>query len=195
MNGNQSYTAQYEATLNQYEVIFYNWDGSVLQSTMVNYGEMPSYNSATPTREADAQYTYTFTGWDSELNIVTGAQSYTAQYEATLNQYEVTFYNWNGEVLQSSMVNYGEMPSYNSATPTRESDAQYTYTFTGWSPELSEVVDDQEYTAQYDAIENDPTSMDEVSAETIKPRKVLIDEKVYIIVGETIYSAQGQKIR
>ena len=194
VTGVQSYTAQYEATLNQYEVTFYNWDGSVLQSTMVNYGEMPSYNSAIPTREADAQFTYTFTGW-GDMSVVTGAQSYTAQYESTLNQYEVTFYNWNGEVLQSTLVNYGEMPVYTGATPTRESDAQYTYTFSGWSPELSEVVDDQEYTAQYDAIENDPTSMDEVSAETIKPRKVLIDEKVYIIVGETIYSAQGQKIR
>ena len=192
--GVQSYTAQYEATLNQYEVTFYNWDGTLLQSELVNYGEMPSYNSATPTREADAQFTYTFIGW-GDMSMVTGAASYTAQYEATLNQYEVTFYNWDGTLLQSTMVNYGEMPVYNSVIPTRESDAQYTYTFTGWNPELSEVVDDQEYTAQYDAIENDPTSMDEVSAETIKPRKVLIDEKVYIIVGETIYSAQGQKIR
>ena len=194
VTGAQSYYAQYEATLNQYEVTFYNWNGEVLQNGMVNYGEMPVYTGVTPTREADVQFTYTFTGW-GDMSVVTGNQSYTAQYESTLNQYEVTFYNWDGTLLQSSMVNYGEMPVYTGATPTREADAQYTYTFTGWSPELSEVVDDQEYTAQYDAIENDPTSMDEVSAETIKPRKVLIDEKVYIIVGETIYSAQGQKIR
>jgi hypothetical protein len=70
-------------TPNQYEINFYDWDGTLLQSSMVNYGEWPTYYNSDPWREADAQYTYTFTGWNPQLDWVTSNQSYYAQYEAT----------------------------------------------------------------------------------------------------------------
>ena len=148
VTGNQSYTAQYEAALNQYEVTFYNWNGEVLQSTMVNYGEMPIYTNTTPTRESDAQYTYTFVGWGN-VSQVTGHASYYAQYEATINQYGINFYDWDGTLLQSEWVNYGEYPTYTGETPLRASTAQCTYTFSNWSPELTIVTSNAIYTAQY----------------------------------------------
>ena len=148
VTSNQSYTAQYEAALNQYEVTFYNWNGEVLQSTMVNYGEMPIYTNTTPTRESDAQYTYTFVGWGN-VSQVTGHASYYAQYEATINQYGINFYDWDGTLLQSEWVNYGEYPTYTGETPLRASTAQCTYTFSNWSPELTIVTSNAIYTAQY----------------------------------------------
>ena len=148
----QTYTAQYSTTLNQYKITFLDWDETVLQSTMVNYGEMPVYEG-TPSREATVQYTYTFTGWDKELTAVTQAQTYVAQYDEALTQYAVTFLDWDETVLQSTMVNYGDMPSY-EGTPSRAATAQYTYTFTGWDKEFKKVTRAQTYTAQYDSIVN-----------------------------------------
>ena len=156
---------------------------------------MPVYTGVTPTRESDAQYTYTFTGWSPGLSMVTGAQSYTAQYDATINQYEVTFLNWDGSVLQSTMVNYGELPAYEAATPTKPEDEHYFYTFFGWEPEITIVISEAKYTAIYEAVEKVGTSTENITTDTIKPRKVYIDGKLFIIIGDNVYSGQGHRIK
>ena len=189
-----TYYAQYEENINVYDVTFYDWDGTLLQNSMVNYGEMPVYTGITPTRESDAQYTYTFTGWSPELSVVTGAQSYTAQYEATLNQYDVTFYNWNGEVLQSTMVDYGAMPEYLGVTPTKPEDDQYVYTFSGWEPEITIVVAYAEYTAQYDATDKVTTVIENTQSDEVKTYKILRNNKIFIIRGDKVYSILGHMI-
>ena len=189
-----TYYAQYESTLNQYEINFYDWDGTLLQSSMVNYGEYPEYTGETPTRESDAQYTYTFTGWSPELSVVTGNQSYTAQYEATLNHYEIIFLNWDGEVLQSTMVDYGAMPEYFGVTPTKPEDDQYVYTFSGWEPEITIVVAYAEYTAQYDATDKVTTVIENTQSDEVKTYKILRNNKIFIIRGDKVYSILGHVI-
>ena len=84
---------------------------------MVEYGETPTY-SGTPSKTADAQYTYTFAGRSPTIEPVTDHQNYTATYTSTINQYTVTFKNSDGEVLQSGKVEYGVTPIYNGSTPT-----------------------------------------------------------------------------
>ena len=194
VTGHQSYYAQYEATLNLYEINFYNWDSTLLQSILYYYGDWPTYYGSTPWREADAQYSYTFTGWSPELTVVTGNQSYTAQYEATLNQYEVTFYNWDGEVLQSTMVDYGAMPEYFGVTPTKPEDDQYVYTFSGWEPEITIVVAYAEYTAQYDATDKVTTVIENTHSDEVKTYKILRNNKIFIIRGDKVYSILGHVI-
>ena len=195
VTGTANYYAQYDATLNQYEINFYDWDGTLLQSNMVNYGELPTYYNSDPWRESDAQYTYTFSGWSPELDMVTSHQSYYAQYETMLNQYEVTFYDWNGIVLQSSWYYYNEMPEYVGETPTRPEDVKYTYTFLTWNPEIVSVIENAAYTAIYEAVEKVGTSTENITADTIKPRKVYIDGHLYIIIGKHVYSCQGLRIK
>jgi hypothetical protein len=133
-----------------YTITWKNDDGSVIDTTTVAYGEMPTH--ADPSKAADAQYTYTFAGWSPELTAVTGNAEYTATYNATVNTYTITWKNDDGSVIDTTTVAYGEMPTH--ADPSKAADAQYTYTFAGWSPELTAVTGNAEYTATYNATVN-----------------------------------------
>lgn len=63
--------------------------------------------------------------------------------------FNVTFANDDGTILRTESVPYGEVPTYNGATPTKESDEDYIYTFSGWNQEFSKVTEDVTYYAQY----------------------------------------------
>ena len=61
--------------------------------------------------------------------------------------YTVTW--MNGDIkLTDETLRYGAMPYYKGDTPTKK-DIGHTYTFTGWSPEPSEVTGNVTYTAQF----------------------------------------------
>ena len=138
--------AQWE--VNTYTVTWKNGD-TVLQSTKVAYGTKPAYTGTTPTKAATAQYTYTFKGWTPEIVAVTGDTTYTAEFNSVLREYTVTWKNGD-TVLQSGKVAYGTKPAYTGATPTKTATAQYTYSFKGWSPEITEVTGNVTYTAVFD---------------------------------------------
>uniref|UniRef100_UPI003AB764F7 InlB B-repeat-containing protein n=1 Tax=Hominenteromicrobium sp. TaxID=3073581 RepID=UPI003AB764F7 len=124
-------------------------DGSEVRTdTEVPYGtelEVP----ADPTRAADDQYTYTFKGWTPEVETVTGDAVYTAVYDKAVNKYTIKWVDWDGsEVRTDTEVLYGtelEVPE----DPTRAADAQYTYTFKDWTPEVKTVTGDATYQATY----------------------------------------------
>ena len=149
--GNATYTATYNSTINTYIITFKNGD-EVLQSTEVEYGIVPTYNGTTPTKPGDAQYTYSFTGWDHEIVAVTENATYSAIFNSTINKYTITFLDDNGSVLASSQWNYGATPT--CAEPTKPATAQYTYAFAGWTPEVVAVSSDATYTATYSSVLN-----------------------------------------
>ena len=155
VTGDITYTATFTSTVNKYTIVFLNEDGSELQSSEFEYGALPEYTGATPTKATDAQYTYTFTGWDKKVTEVTGNATYIATYSKSLNSYTITFKNESGTVLQSAEVKYGERPVYTGETPTKDATDQFTYRFIGWSDgsavlvDLPEVVGDATYTATF----------------------------------------------
>ena len=156
VTGDITYKAIYTQTVNQYTITWKNWDGTELKTEQVAYGEVPAYTGDKPTREGDAEHTYTFSGWTPEIQTVTGEAEYTAVFTDTINTYTVTWKNWDGTVLETDEnVAYGTMPNYDGATPAKEADAQYTYTFKGWNPEITAVTSDVTYTAVFDETHKD----------------------------------------
>ena len=148
VSGDATYYARYTYVTRKYTVTFKNGE-EVLQSTEVEYGATPEYKGETPTKQATAQFTYTFKGWDKEIAAVTGDVTYAATFDGKVNKYAVTFKNGE-EVLQSTEVEYGATPEYKGETPTKQATAQFTYTFKGWDKEIVEVTGDVTYTATFD---------------------------------------------
>ena len=77
---------------------------------------------ATPTRESDAQYNYTFYGWAAEPNgganaswnkAVTEDKTVYANFTAAVRYYTITYYDSDGTtVLKTESLAYGALPSY-----------------------------------------------------------------------------------
>ena len=55
------------------------------------------------------------------------------------DNYQVTFNDYNYSQLQVSQVTYGQKPSFDGENPSRAADAQYTYTFAGWSLQANQT--------------------------------------------------------
>lgn len=140
ITGETVFTAVYTQTLNKYRVEFVDEDGTVLQSRLVGYGNMPVIPED-PTKEADVQYTYTFVGWDKdddgivdEVSDVTGDTTYKAVYSTTVNEYNVKFVDFDDTVLSDQMVAYGSS-AVEPTQPTRVG-----YTFAGWDTNYSNIT-------------------------------------------------------
>ena len=151
VTGDVTYKAQFEAVTNKYTVTWVNWDNKELEKDEdVPYGATPKYDGKEPTKAGNAQYSYKFTGWNPALSPVTGDVTYKAQFEAVTNKYTVTWVNWdNKELEKDEDVPYGADPEYDGEEPTKAADAQYTYTFKGWTPEVETVTGDATYKATY----------------------------------------------
>lgn len=148
VTGNATYKATFSSTKNSYTIHWLNDDNSEIDYTTVEYGVVPTH--ANPTKAADVQYTYTFTGWTPEVVAVTGETYYQAQFTPTLRQYTVT---WVIDgVSTSEQLDYGTTPTH--ADPTKPATAQYTYTFTGWDKVIVPVAGDVTYTAQFSSTVN-----------------------------------------
>ena len=127
-------------TVNQYTVTFYGMRNVLLDEQTVNYGEA-AVAPAPPEVEG-----YRFVAWnDTSYTNVKEDLVITAVYQ--IQKYPVVFKDWNGDVLKSEDVLYGN-GIIAPKDPVREG-----YTFTGWSPEVPGSMPDEPmtFTAQYSA--------------------------------------------
>lgn len=154
VTGPASYTATFTEAVNSYTVTWNNYDGTQLAQQSCEYGQTPVYSGETPVKPGDAQFSYTFAGWNVAVAPVTGDVTYTAVFTETVNEYTITWQDYNGAVLDTVSVQYGQMPAFSGTQPYREPDAHYTYTFAGWTPEISAVTGEATYTAAYTTTTN-----------------------------------------
>lgn len=135
VTGNVTYYAHWTATKRSYTATFNGNGGSTPSPSSIT----KEYNTALGTLPTCTRTGYTFLGWYtassggtkiSTTTVVTKDITYYAQW--SINSYTLTF-NPNGGTVTPTSKDleynsvYGTLP-----TPTRASDAQYTYTFAGW---------------------------------------------------------------
>ena len=135
-------------------VTFQNYDSTILQKDTLNYNSLPVYRGVTPSKEATAHYTFTFKCWTPAIVPATEDAVYIATYDSIVNKYVITFCNEDNTVLQTDTLEYGATPSYRGITPVKESTTLYTYTFSGWSSEISAVTSNAIYIATFDSVYN-----------------------------------------
>ena len=135
-----TFVAQFQEKAIKYEIVFKNYDGTVLATYEVNAKTVPTYSGETPVKPSSATEDYTFVGWDKEVVAATANATYTATFSSSAIQYTVTFVNHNDEVLYTAVVNAGEAPVYQGEAPTKAETNMYTYTFTGWDKEVVVAV-------------------------------------------------------
>lgn len=147
--GHTTYVAEFDSVVNQYEVVFKKWSGQVLQREKLDYGTMPAFHGAEPFCEPTLAKVYTFVGWTPEIVEVTENAVYTAVLDSVDRKFKIDFVNEDGTLLKSDSVVYANKPAYTGATPTKASDAQFHYVFSGWDPVIISVYGDATYTAQF----------------------------------------------
>ncbi len=85
-----------------------------------------------------------------DVKTVINKKGIIAEKAVVAQTYAITFKNDDGTVLQEKNTPVYETPKYEGNTPTKKSDGSYTYTFKGWDKQITEVKDNETYTAVYD---------------------------------------------
>ena len=98
-----------------YTITFNNYDGTQLQSGLVEKGTMPEYLGETPTKPGDEDYTYTFIGWDPEIVAATADATYTAQFSQVEKEVgtklDIVEWTSNGNGKDSLTLNLNGIPA------------------------------------------------------------------------------------
>ena len=147
-----TYTAVYDSVVNTYTITF------VVEgvSTPAEYAygtKAAELKTPATTKPANDQYTYNFKAWDKTLADVTGAATYTAQFDSVVNQYWVKFVV-DGKA-DSAKYDYGtKVADLKVPATDKAANAQYTYAFKAWDKALADVKAAATYTAQFDSVVN-----------------------------------------
>ena len=128
-----------------YKISFVNWDDSVvLAEAEYGYNESVTVPAAAPTKESSVSTDYTFAGWIANgawdpiaSGSIPTAQKdvvYKASYTESTRKYDVTFVNYNNDIITSNKYDYDT--AINTITlpddPTRDDSGANSYTFKWW---------------------------------------------------------------
>ena len=159
-NADATYTATFKQKTRKYTVTWLDDEGNLIDETQVAYGKLPTHDD--PTMEETDTYTYVFKGWEPEPVKVTGDATYTAVFEEVPKTpeeteapgedeqpatYTVTWLDDEGDVIDTTTVQAGEVPTH--AAPERAATEKYSYTFDGWTPKPVAATADATYTAVF----------------------------------------------
>lgn len=128
-----------------FSVSFIDADGKLISAQAVKEGNSATAPEA-PEKEADAQYTYKFVGWDTDFSKIHEDTIVKALFTKTINKYQVSFKDYNGNLLSVVTVEYGK------AATAPENPVRVGYTFKGWDTRFDAVYEDLTVTALYSKI-------------------------------------------
>lgn len=139
--GDSEVTYSKSVKVHNYNIVkFVDFDGSLIASQKVHYGESAT-KPANPKRKG-----YEFVEWDKSLDNITKPTTITAVYEVI--KYTVSYYKVGGkELIYPEKVAYGESAN----PPTSNLGLSDGYVFAGWHVEF----DDTHQCADYTKVESD----------------------------------------
>ena len=138
----------------KYAVTFYNYDNSKIgQPLWYNANEKPEDPivlgaMSTPTRPSNSvDLRYAFNGWDGLPDKVVGPANV---YATFIEQYPVRFYNGNS-LHEEQWVIKGQDATRPANNPEKASTAEFSYTFTGWDIDFTNIQGPTDVHATYQA--------------------------------------------
>ncbi len=150
VTGETYYVAQYVQVPHRYRITFVTDNGEPDDSKNWNYGDLPAYSNGIPVKQSTAEWSYSFSHWTPDIELVTADAQYTAVYIATKRQYTIRFVADDGitDIVEPQIIEYGGMPSI-PLPPEKNAPAGKMYVFSGWNPEIKPVSEDMVYQATY----------------------------------------------
>lgn len=142
----------------KFTISWRNWNGTIIQtadgdgtlqdSYVVKYGTMAEFLGTNPTREANIDYTYDFTGWSPALGPVKSDVTYTATFTEKPRMYTIIFQQEGGVEIERHFLTHNEVPVCENV-PTKVGHTLQ------WDPAIAAVTGDATYTATW--LEEPPT--------------------------------------
>lgn len=141
--------AQFQGEDIYYEVNFYSYDGHLVKGPVhVLHGQKVALDDRPldeyVTRPNNNQYKYEFTGkWDKDIEAIYSTGPIHAVFKQIPLTYKVVFHDWDGKVITSQILGYGEGVNesnkiiFDNMKPRKEDDA-YIYE---WTPASRRWVD------------------------------------------------------
>lgn len=147
----------------QYDIVFQDWDGTILGSTKVDlngYVQDPVESGvipAIPTKEPTISTRYTFSHWEgADMSIpVTGHRTYVATYSEETRMYTVSWYKnqTDDTPLKTVEVEYGSdvsMTDMSKLGPQYNASFNSYNLFKGWDKSTSYVEENLNVYAQWE---------------------------------------------
>ena len=142
---------------------------------------------------------YVFDGWDdgemqNPRKLLLDMDNIDIMASFTVKTFLVSFLDWDGSVLKSTMVNYNESAEAPENEPERDG-----YTFAGWDGDFSSVTEDLVITALYEMKETPIVIAGQkitpdmyntmISGEGIEGDVFVTENGIFLNEGATIYSS------
>ena len=153
---NTYYLPVFTSITKKYTITLHDAKNGETVPVEVFYGDVPEY---TATKAATAEFTYSFDHWEPALVAVTGPAEYTAYWTSVKNRYNITWVDGETTLEEDKNQLYGTATAFNGALPTKETDNNFVYAFSGWKSSLDgntyatgstpTVAGHTTYTAQY----------------------------------------------
>lgn len=234
VTGDATYTAQYQARDYTIKINVVNYDGTITEktATRVQYNSQITINNDSgslsfETNEGvktissiapadETRYYYTI-NWGDVNNYAVGSSN-TINSDLTLQvsilrierTFKVTFKNYDGSVIEETENTPYAMPAEDmepSIIPTKPSDNNYNYVFSGWNPSLESVgsiTSDTTFIAQFNAVDftitlkldnSSNATLTKTTIEHVKPNSHLtISEDGYTLTFQTNQAVQEQSV-
>ena len=142
-----------------FTVTWANWDGTILETDIVEYGVTPEYNGETPVRP-NVGYDFTFCGWTkntSNSQVTPGPATenitYTAFYTSTAHKWDIVFMDGQTELARWELY-YSKYVSASASTLNGQAGhpTKACYTLTGWAYADGTLVTSSFYMPDEDVI-------------------------------------------